>query len=215
MGNGPPAAAGFSRGSSSPAAPRVFAFTSSATRRARLDPEPVWSSGLAPHTTNADGNGISQSSEPKRTLRVCPIRGEMRRMYDVRKLSLVELGTHVEVAMVVRSSAHGEQSMVAGLFRHLTSEMLLLWDRGFFSYELWKQMIARRVKVLARVKSGIDLAPDPPPGRRLVSGQDLQERLRPEEGPRRDRGPSDPLHARRPATGRPRRGACPDYESFG
>ena len=76
---------------------------------------------------------------------------------QARKLSLVELGTHVEVAMVVRSSAHGEQSMFAGLFRHLTPEMLLLWDRGFFSYELWKQMIARGVKVLARVKSGLIL----------------------------------------------------------
>ena len=59
--------------------------------------------------------------------------------------------------MVVRSSAHGEQSMFAGLFRHLTSEMLLLWDRGFFSYELWQQMTARTVKVLARVKSGLIL----------------------------------------------------------
>ena len=49
--------------------------------------------------------------------------------------------------------------MFAGLFRHLTSEMLLLWDRGFFSYELWKQMIARGVKVLARVKSGLILRP--------------------------------------------------------
>ena len=49
---------------------------------------------------------------------------------QVRKLSLVELGTHVEVAMVVRSSAHGEPAMVAGLFRHLTSEMLLLWTGG-------------------------------------------------------------------------------------
>jgi transposase IS4-like protein/DDE family transposase len=78
---------------------------------------------------------------------------------QVRKLSLVELGTHVEVAMVVRSSAHGEQSMVAGLFRHLTSEMLLLWDRGFFSYELWQQMTARGVKVLARVKSQLILRP--------------------------------------------------------
>jgi hypothetical protein len=78
---------------------------------------------------------------------------------QVRKLSLVELGTHVEVAMVVRSSAHGEQSMVAGLFGHLTSEMLLLWDRGFFSYELWRQMTARSVKVLARVKSGLILRP--------------------------------------------------------
>ena len=43
--------------------------------------------------------------------------------------------------------------MVAGLFRYLTSEMLLLWDRGFFSYELWQQMTAHTVKVLARVKS--------------------------------------------------------------
>ena len=33
---------------------------------------------------------------------------------QVRKLSLVELGTHVEVALVVRSSAHGEQAMVGG-----------------------------------------------------------------------------------------------------
>jgi hypothetical protein len=78
---------------------------------------------------------------------------------QVRKLSLVELGTHVEVAMVVRSSSHGEQSMVAGVFRHLTGEMLLLWDRGFFSYELWRQMAARKVKVLARVKSRLILRP--------------------------------------------------------
>ena len=79
----------------------------------------------------------------------------MRRFPQARKLSLVELGTHVEVAMVVRSSAHGEQSMFAGLFRHLTSVMLLLWDRGFFSYELWQQMTVRTVKVFARVKSGL------------------------------------------------------------
>ena len=45
---------------------------------------------------------------------------------QIRKLSLVELGTHVEVGLVVRSSAHGESSMIAGLFRHLTAEMLLL-----------------------------------------------------------------------------------------
>ena len=78
---------------------------------------------------------------------------------QVRKLSLVELGTHVEVALVVRSSSHGEQSMIAGVFRHLTSEMLLLWDRGFFSYELWQQLTTRMVKVLARVKSRLILRP--------------------------------------------------------
>jgi Insertion element 4 transposase N-terminal/Transposase DDE domain len=81
---------------------------------------------------------------------------------QVRKLSLVELGTHVEVALVVRSSAHGEPSMIGGLFRHLTSEMLLLWDRGFFSYELWQQMSAREVKVLARVQCQLILRPIQP-----------------------------------------------------
>jgi hypothetical protein len=53
---------------------------------------------------------------------------------QVRKLSLVELGTHVEVDFVVRPIANGEQAMVGALLGHLNSEMLLLWDRGFFSY---------------------------------------------------------------------------------
>ena len=69
---------------------------------------------------------------------------------QVRKLSLVELGTHVEVACR-RPYPLGEQAMVAALLRHLTPEMLLLWDRGFFSYELWKELRSRGVKVLARV----------------------------------------------------------------
>ena len=76
---------------------------------------------------------------------------------QIRKLSLVELGTHVEFAFVVRSIAHGEQSMVGGLLRHLTPEMLLLEDRGFFSYDHWNELTSRDVKVLARVKSGLIL----------------------------------------------------------
>ena len=78
---------------------------------------------------------------------------------QVRKLSLVELGTHVELGIVVRSIAHGEQSMVGGLLRHLTAEMLLLEDRGFFSYDHWKTAMLREVKLLARVKSGLILEP--------------------------------------------------------
>src|SRR3954454_11667543 len=55
---------------------------------------------------------------------------------QVRKLSLVELGTYVEVALVLRPYRTGERAMVAGLLRHLTPEMLLLLDQGFFSFEL-------------------------------------------------------------------------------
>src|SRR4051794_14214691 len=47
---------------------------------------------------------------------------------QVKKLSLVELGTHVEVALVVRPCRSDERAMVAGLLRHLTREMLLLLD---------------------------------------------------------------------------------------
>jgi len=75
------------------------------------------------------------------------------------KLSLVELGTHIELGFVVRPCNHGEQPMVSGLLRHLTSEMLLLWDRNFFSYKLWKELTSRDVKVLARVTSGLILKP--------------------------------------------------------
>ncbi len=78
---------------------------------------------------------------------------------QVRKLSLVELGTHVEVALVVKTIRCGEQAMVDGLLRHLTPEMLLLWDRGFFSYELWRKLDGRGVKVLARVVSRLVLRP--------------------------------------------------------
>src|SRR6185437_3618496 len=78
---------------------------------------------------------------------------------QIRKLSLVELGTHVETAFVVRSIAHGEESMVGALFRHLDPTMLLLWDRGFFSYSLRKRLAARGVQILARVPRHLILAP--------------------------------------------------------
>lgn len=76
---------------------------------------------------------------------------------QVRKLSLVELGTHVETAFEAQPIRCGETSMVAALLEHLTPEMLLLCDRGFFSYALWKSLNLRGVKLLFRVKSGLVL----------------------------------------------------------
>jgi hypothetical protein len=78
---------------------------------------------------------------------------------QVRKLSLVELGTHVELAFVARSITHGESAMVGPLLRHLDDEILLLWDRGFFSYQLWKEVTSRGANILARVKSHLILRP--------------------------------------------------------
>ncbi|MBV8431565.1 MAG: IS4 family transposase, partial [Solirubrobacterales bacterium] len=81
---------------------------------------------------------------------------------QIRKLSLVEVGSHAEVALVVRGikGPHSsEQAMVPGLLRHLRPDQLLVWDRGFFSYSLWKAAAAHAGQVLARVSSRLVLRP--------------------------------------------------------
>jgi hypothetical protein len=78
---------------------------------------------------------------------------------QVRKLSLVELGTHAEQALVlkgIKEKDSGEQSMAPGLIDHLKDDQLLMWDRGFFSYNLW-QAVQLRCELLARVKTGLIL----------------------------------------------------------
>jgi len=49
--------------------------------------------------------------------------------------------------------------MVAALLGHLTTEMLLFLDRGFFGYELWRQLDSSGVKLLARVVKNLILRP--------------------------------------------------------
>jgi Insertion element 4 transposase N-terminal/Transposase DDE domain len=81
---------------------------------------------------------------------------------QVRKLSLVEVGTHVELTFTlkgVREPHSGEQSMAPALFRHLRPGMLLVWDRNFFSYKLWKAVTATGAQLLARVSSRLVLRP--------------------------------------------------------
>jgi hypothetical protein len=81
---------------------------------------------------------------------------------QIRKLSLVEVGTHAELALVVKGLKEkdsGEKSMAPGLFRHLKMSMLLLWDRGFVSYKLWQQLLLRGCQVLARVTVNLILRP--------------------------------------------------------
>jgi Transposase DDE domain/Insertion element 4 transposase N-terminal len=78
---------------------------------------------------------------------------------QVKKLSLVELGTPVEVAVTVKRGQGSERARVQALLRHLTAEMLLLLDQGFFSYELWRDLTATGVQLLARVPKSMVLRP--------------------------------------------------------
>ena len=78
---------------------------------------------------------------------------------QARKLSLVELGTHVEFALEVGGYRTSEVAMAPALLKHLAPGMLLLWDRNFFSCKLWNAVISRKVAVLARVQKGYQLKP--------------------------------------------------------
>lgn len=88
---------------------------------------------------------------------------------QIRKVSLVEVGTHVELAMVLKRIACGETTAMAALWRHIPADALLLEDRGFFSYKQWKRALSENLAVLARVKSGLILKPI----RRLKDGSYL------------------------------------------
>jgi hypothetical protein len=81
---------------------------------------------------------------------------------QIRKLSLVEASTHAELAFAVKGLKEkdsAEQAMAPGLFRHLRRDMLLVWDRGFFSYKLWQQILLRGCQLLARVSVRLVLRP--------------------------------------------------------
>jgi len=88
---------------------------------------------------------------------------------QLRKVSLVEVGTHVEVAFKVLPYWRGEEAAVPALLEHVPSNALVMWDRNFFSYTLWKTLISMGLHVLARIQKGPLLVPI----RRLSDGSYL------------------------------------------
>jgi hypothetical protein len=78
---------------------------------------------------------------------------------QVRKASLVELGTHVEVAFAIGGYRDGEQTLARQLWDDIPTESLLTEDRGFFGYDDWKALNSRDVKLLVRLKSDLILQP--------------------------------------------------------
>lgn len=78
---------------------------------------------------------------------------------QARVLSLCEVGTHVLWRSLIKPCARAEVPMAAYLLRFLVANMLLLWDRGFLSYDLVRQVIARKAHLLARLKSHMVFQP--------------------------------------------------------
>jgi hypothetical protein len=101
---------------------------------------------------------------------------------QVRKASLVELGTHVEFAISIGGWHDDERTLARSLWDRLPDDALLLQDRGFFSYEDWKALNSR-AKLLFRVKSNFVLKPI----ERLADGSYLAKIYRRSDHRERDR----------------------------
>jgi hypothetical protein len=103
---------------------------------------------------------------------------------QARKVSLLEVGTPVEVDFVVGPCTTGETSLLPGLLHHLQPGLLVLWDRNFFSYSLWKRLLRQGVHILARVKKNLVLRPL----RTLADGSYLAKIYKNDRDRQRDRG---------------------------
>jgi hypothetical protein len=72
---------------------------------------------------------------------------------QVRVLGLAECGSHAIVDAALGAYRQGEQSLAESVLRSLRPGMLLLADRGFFSYPLWDKARATGADLLWRLKS--------------------------------------------------------------
>lgn len=76
---------------------------------------------------------------------------------QVRVVGLGECGTHAIIGAAIASVGTGEQPLAEGLIDQLESDMLLLADRGFYSYSLFQQAIQTHAQLLWRVNSNVIL----------------------------------------------------------
>jgi len=76
---------------------------------------------------------------------------------QARVMALAECGTEAIFAAKVGALWVGEQTMAPELFGSLDQTMLLLADRGFFSYHLWKKAAATGAELCWRVKANMIL----------------------------------------------------------
>ena len=123
------------------------------------------------HLIGCDGSVYDVPDSPANAIRFHRANGRRGEgaFPQVRKVSLVELGTHVEFAFAVGGWQDDEQSLAEQLFDQIPANALLLEDRGFFSYSAWKSLRDRGVHLLIRIKKNMVFQPI----RRLSDGSYL------------------------------------------
>ena len=80
-------------------------------------------------------------------------KGEQAAFPQARVVALAECGTHAVFAAEIGAYSDSEGSLTEPLLGRLEPGMLLLADRGFFSYALWRRAIATEADLLWRVRT--------------------------------------------------------------
>jgi hypothetical protein len=86
-------------------------------------------------------------------------RGEAKGAFpQARVVALAECGTHAIIGAEIGPCTSGETTLARPLLRLLSEQMLLLVDRGFPGYELWREAAATSSQLCWRTKSNAVLA---------------------------------------------------------
>jgi hypothetical protein len=80
-------------------------------------------------------------------------KGEQAAFPQARIVALAECGTHAMFAARIGTYAESETALTGSLLAEVAPGMLLLADRGFFSYALWRKAIGTGADLLWRVRT--------------------------------------------------------------
>jgi hypothetical protein len=101
-------------------------------------------------------------------------KGEQAAFPQALVVALAECGTHAIFAAQVGSYRQSESTLTPSLLAGLSPGMLLLADRGFFSYALWRSAIGTGADLLWRIRTD-PVSPKPTHVRDLADGSWLAQ----------------------------------------
>lgn len=107
-----------------------------------------------------DGVMIDLPDTPDNRQRFPKATGGTRRPFpQLRAVGLSECSTHVVVAASLGSIRTGERELAGQLLDSITNDMLIIADRGFFSYQMWAALLGTGADLLFRAWSTMKLTP--------------------------------------------------------
>jgi hypothetical protein len=86
-----------------------------------------------------------------------PQGGTRRPFPQSRTVGLTEIGTHAVVAVKIGTIRTGERELAGALIGSITPDMLVVADRGFYSFDLWRDYRSTGAELLWRVSATVRL----------------------------------------------------------